>query len=352
MAIEKQEMGLVKYQAGQMSVSDLRLLAGDFAKSGYFADAKEVFQAVVKIQAGIELGFGPVYSMTKIYIVKGKVTVSAEALGAMVKRSGRYDYQVKTLTNTECTLEFTDRDKVVYVSKFNMDDAERADLVKQDSGWVKWPRAMLMSKALSQGARIVCPHVIAGVYTPADFGVETNERGEPIPGAITVESRDIHKEVPPVEMLTESQRKKMFAVARERGRTNAAIHSLIEERYQAHHINDLTQRQAAETIHFLEALPTTEELKAINEELKAIDKDIVSVIMPQGVVAVTESGKTQKPKRDPKTINSLGDLFTACHTDFGMQSSQVIKELGYESKADISELPSECYQKIVAVRCN
>ena len=48
----------------------------DFAKSGYFQDAKEVFQAVVKIQAGLELGFGPVYSMTKIYIKKREKNIN------------------------------------------------------------------------------------------------------------------------------------------------------------------------------------------------------------------------------------------------------------------------------------
>lgn len=163
-----------------MSVTDLRALASDFAKSGYFADAREAVQAVVKIQAGLELGLPPVYAMTKIYIVKGRVTVSAELMGALVKRSGRYDYAVKTLTDTECVLIFTDNGTEVYTSKFTMDDAKKADLVKADSGWTKWPRAMLMSKALSQGARIVCPHVIAGTYTPEDFGVPATEQGEVI----------------------------------------------------------------------------------------------------------------------------------------------------------------------------
>lgn len=171
---------VTKYTGVDMSITDLRGLAADFAKSGFFLDARDASQAVVKIQAGLEMGFGPVYSMTKIYIVKGKVMVGAEALGALVKRSGRYDYSVKTLTDTECVLEFTDRGEPVYVSKFTMEDAKRADLVKSGGGWITWPRAMLMSKALSQGARIACPHLMAGVYTPADFGVETDEDGDPV----------------------------------------------------------------------------------------------------------------------------------------------------------------------------
>lgn len=166
-------------QPDAMTITDMRTLAQDFVKSGYFQDAKELAQTIVKIQAGRELGLGPVYSMTKIYIVKNHVMVSAETMGALVKGSGRYDYRATEYTNEAVTLVFTDRAKDVFTSRFTMDDARKAELVKADGGWKAWPRAMLTSKALSQGARIVCPHVIAGVYTFEDFGVESTEDGQP-----------------------------------------------------------------------------------------------------------------------------------------------------------------------------
>ncbi len=166
-----------------MSLADLQNLGQAFFVSKLFPDIESAAQAVVKIAAGRELDFPPVYSMTKIYIVKGKVMVSSEALGAMVKRSGRYDYQVAKLTDTECELMFTDKGNDTYLSRFSMEDAKRAGLMKEGGGWYTWPRAMLMSKALSQGARIVCPHVIAGAYTPEDMGIEAN----PDTGEIKVE---------------------------------------------------------------------------------------------------------------------------------------------------------------------
>jgi len=51
-------------------------------------------------------------------------------------------------------------------------------------------------------------------------------------------------------------------------------------------------------------------------------------------------------ERDPNTIKTLGDLFTACLADFNMQRSDVIKELGYSKQEDIGESPAECYRKI------
>ena len=62
-------------------------------------------------------------------------------------------------------------------------------------------------------------------------------------------------------------------------------------------------------------------------------------------------GKIPKPKRDPATVRSITELYKACNADFGMQPEQILKELNVTSKSEISELPEECYRKVVAVRC-
>lgn len=149
-----------------------------FYKSGMFPDIKGAAQAIVKIMAGRELGFPPIYSMTKIAVVKGRVTVGAEAIAALVKRSGEYDYQVTKHSRDECIIQFTRGGVAIYTSTFTLGDANLAGLVKTDSGWEKFPRAMLFSRAISQGARIACPHLISGVYTHEEMGAEVTEEGE------------------------------------------------------------------------------------------------------------------------------------------------------------------------------
>lgn len=233
-----------------MTVTELRNLATDFAKSGYFQDAREMVQAVVKIQAGRELGFGPVYSMTKIYIVKGKVAVSAETMGAMIKRSGRYDYKVEKLDNDEAVIQFFDGGKPDYKSKFTMEDAKRAQLIKDDSNWQKWPRAMLMSKALSQGARIVCPHVISGTYTPEDFGLEPNAEGDYQEPKIEV-AQPLDKLIETaggIEMANDKLRKQLFARAGDKGYSFDKIKDILTRHYKHEHTEDLTKTEADEFI--------------------------------------------------------------------------------------------------------
>jgi len=258
-----QEQGLTLYKP-DMSVAELRQFAMDFAKSGYFQDAREAVQAVVKIQAGRELGFGPVYSMTKIYIVKGRVAVSAETMGAMIKRTNRYDYKVKKLDDGECTLEFYDGKELVYTSTFTTKDAQRAGLIKDDSGWSKWPRAMLMSKALSQGARIVCPHVISGTYTPEDLEMEQDKQGnykEPPVEAhvIKTDKEDVIPAAPlptetPIEMMaTDAQRKKIFASGKAMGYGEEAIKALIKFKASGKEkTSELTYKEATAIIEAIE----------------------------------------------------------------------------------------------------
>jgi len=169
------------------TIAEIVTLGDIFTKSGLFPDITSQAQAVVKILAGREMGFPPIYSMRKIYIIRGQTVVAAEAMGSMIKRSRQYNYHTEKLDNQECILQFTDDGKDVYCSKYTMEDAQRAEVVKQGSGWVKFPRAMLFARALSQGARIVCPHIIMGAYTPEDFGYTVNDqdRLEPLEPEVT-----------------------------------------------------------------------------------------------------------------------------------------------------------------------
>ena len=155
---------------------DVMELGSILSKSGYFKDATEAAQCVVKVLAGQELGFGPVASMTGIHIIKGRVTLSANLIGAAVKRSGRYDYRLAVLDDKKCSIDFYyifgdgDHDKVG-TSTFTIEDAEQAGLVNGDN-WKKYPRNMLFARALSNGAKWYCPDVFGGpVYTPDELGV-------------------------------------------------------------------------------------------------------------------------------------------------------------------------------------
>jgi len=55
-------------------------------------------------------------------------------------------------------------------------------------------------------------------------------------------------------------------------------------------------------------------------------------------------------KRDPATIKTVNDLYRVCHQDFGMQPTDVLKELGVSSQADLFGSPANLYMQIAVVR--
>lgn len=161
------------------SIDDAERVAKSMAESGFFQDAKQASQAMVKIMAGQELGFGSFASMTGINIIQGKPTLGSNLIAAAIKKSGHYNYRVTVLTDTECLIKFYEGKEEIGQSRFTVQDAEKAGLLQKDI-WKKYPKNMLFARAISNGQRWYCPDVFGGatVYTPEELGANVNEEGD------------------------------------------------------------------------------------------------------------------------------------------------------------------------------
>lgn len=159
---------------------DIMQLGNVLAKSQYFQDAKDAAQAVVKVLAGRELGIGPVASMTGIYIVKGRVTLSSTLMAAQIKRSGKYDYRIRQHDEQGCVIEFFQGSESIGTSSFTQADAKAAGLWNASEPWKKTPRNMMFARAMSNGAKWYCPDVFSSpVYTPDEFDATSEPVNEP-----------------------------------------------------------------------------------------------------------------------------------------------------------------------------
>ena len=166
-----------------ISIADTRELGGILVKSGFFEDVKQEAQAIVKVLAGRELGFGPIAAMTGIYIVKGRIAMGANLIAAAIKRHPHYDFRVRKLADTECTIEFFQDGQACGMSTFTAQDATRAGT--QNMG--KFPRNMLYARAMTNGARWYCPDVFSsGIYTPDELGATIDAEGDVIDVTPTV----------------------------------------------------------------------------------------------------------------------------------------------------------------------
>ena len=169
---------LIRQPAAMKSLFEL---AGILYQSGLFKGLQDAKQSVAKIIAGLELGIPPVQALTNIDIIEGQITPSAASIAALVNRSGKYRYKVRTLEDDICIIDFFSKEfdgKMVHLgeSKFTMQDALRAKLSNKGV-WKQYPRNMLWARAMTNGVRWMCPDVFSGkVYTPEELGKDDKPR--------------------------------------------------------------------------------------------------------------------------------------------------------------------------------
>lgn len=153
-----------------LALRDHMQLGDVFYKSGLFADLKSAAQAIVKIQAGAELGIPPFASMSGISIIQGKPAIGAGLIAGLIKASTKYNYKIKRHDDEACVIEFYEGGELIGESAFTMEDAKQAGLVGRPI-WRSYPRNMLFSRAMSNGARWYTPDLFTGpVYTPEELG--------------------------------------------------------------------------------------------------------------------------------------------------------------------------------------
>ena len=169
----------------QLDMSEMEKMARVFAASGFFEDSREAAKAFVKILAGQELGLPPFFSMSNVFVINGKPSMSAGLIAAQVKGSEKYDYGLVSLTDEGCHLTFFElvegKRCKIGDSIFTAADATAAGLT--GGNWKKFPRNMMFARAMSNGARWFAPDIFNGsVYTPdelsagyvaADYAVQT-----------------------------------------------------------------------------------------------------------------------------------------------------------------------------------
>lgn len=166
----------MKQEVSIITTTEIMSIGKAFHESGMFTDVKSAAQAVVKIQAGAEMGIPPFAAMSGIHIIQGKPTVGAGLMAANVKGSGKYDYRVVESTEKVCSIDFYQQVfntktgghtmEKIGNSTFTLDDAKKAGTKNLD----KFPKNMLFARAISNGVKWYTPDVFSGpVYVPEEM---------------------------------------------------------------------------------------------------------------------------------------------------------------------------------------
>ncbi len=138
------------------------------------------------VQMGKELGFAPMMALHYIIPIQGKLSLSAKAIGALLRRGG-----IEFITEEDGVLVFeggvTDylprkdekpldrrtsirfyRGKKEELCSFTWKDAEKQGLTTKDN-WVRMPREMLYARCLAKGANRIGQDLLMGLYTAEEL---------------------------------------------------------------------------------------------------------------------------------------------------------------------------------------
>ncbi len=147
------------------------LVDSGFAPSCFGKNPMSLFLAAMR---GREMGLAPTESIMETFWASPQNRLGMFA-GKMLEIMHKNGVKSKFITETaeECEILFTPPGgHEPYTSVFNISEAKTAGLVKKDSNWEKWPKAMNRSRAISIGWRALNGTFgIAGanVYTPDEI---------------------------------------------------------------------------------------------------------------------------------------------------------------------------------------
>jgi len=142
-------------------------------------------QAAAVMLKGYELGLSITASFELIQVIDGKPALSPRGAMAILLSSplvAKIDItrltDAKGFTGYQCTMTRSNNGHT-HTSKFTLEDAARAGLLKPNSGWVKYPENMCLWRAIGFAADVVFPDVTAGMTTlmkaPEMYGVALTE---------------------------------------------------------------------------------------------------------------------------------------------------------------------------------
>lgn len=151
-------------------------LANDISTTGFVPQEfrNKPAEIAACILYGAEIGVGPMQSLAKIDIVKGRPAPRAE-LGRALALAAGHEVWVVESTNTKVTVAGRRRgSQNVQQVTWTMDDAKKAGIAGNPN-YAKYPRQMLLARASAELVRAMCPDVLGGITSFAEEAADQDD---------------------------------------------------------------------------------------------------------------------------------------------------------------------------------
>jgi len=252
------DTSIVRQETG---ISDLEKMAHRMVASKLFG-VQNVDQAVSLMLIAQAEGMHPALAARDYHIIQGRHTLKADAMLARFQAAGgKVEWQKYDDNEVSALFSHPASPKPVLVS-WDMKRASQAGLNGKDN-WKKYPRQMLKARVVSDGIRLTFPGVAVGVYTPEeaqDFEpvkvqavvVEGPKPVEHEQETIVEQAVKLPEEGQTVELITESQRKRIFAILKLAGKTQEQLKEYMIATFQLSSTKDIPRFLYDQIIDWIE----------------------------------------------------------------------------------------------------
>jgi hypothetical protein len=143
-------------------------------ESGMFPDkdgrAPTIGAILLRIMTGRQLGISSTIAFQHVYDLYGRVGISAALKRSLVRRHPECErYEMVSCSDIACEWVVKRKGSTEKTVRFSLDDAKRAQIVKKDSNWEKWPRRMLQARASSEAADLEFADAVMGLTSTEEL---------------------------------------------------------------------------------------------------------------------------------------------------------------------------------------
>jgi hypothetical protein len=142
-------------------------------------------QAAAIMAKGYELGLSLTASFEFVTVIESKPALIPRGALALIYQSGLLEQIKITDDGNTCTVYMKRKGGWEFSASFGMDDAKAAGLIKEKSGWEKYPKQMRQWRAIGFAADLAFPDVLGGLKRADEYGADLTQDGNIVEGSWT-----------------------------------------------------------------------------------------------------------------------------------------------------------------------
>lgn len=172
-------------------------IADELFQSGLYSHLKTKGGVLAAVLDGREKGIGIMTALQNMVVINNKLAYSAQLVMALARQRAGVSWKVLENNTKGCKMQFSRPGFDSLIVSFTEDDARAAGLLREGSGYSKYPADMYFARCGVKGCRRIAPDAVTGLYSIDELTEGQYTEVEEIPADNVVEVEGFTAETKP-----------------------------------------------------------------------------------------------------------------------------------------------------------